>query len=84
MKAEKAPFPFLISAVFCSVFGHRFRVSKKITNHISEYQCEHCGEEITDTANGILAKLTPKFRETNDFLAKFHQRRSKRLYSEAS
>lgn len=84
MKTEKAPFPFFISAVFCSVFGHKFLVSKKITNHIKEYQCEHCGEERTDTANGLLEKLTPKFRETNAFLAKFHERRTRRIYSEAS
>jgi len=30
---------------------------------------------MTDTANGFLAQLTPKFKETNDYLANFYKRR---------
>lgn len=84
MKAKKSLFSVLIAKVFCPLFGHKFRVSNTITNHIKEYQCEHCGEEVTDTANGFLAKLTPKFRETNAFLAQFHRRRTRKIFSEAS
>lgn len=83
MNTEKAP-SFSFGTVLCSLFGHKFRVSKVITKHIKEYQCSCCGHEVTDTANGSLANLTPKFRETNSFLAKFHERRAKRLYSQAS
>ncbi|WP_424492554.1 hypothetical protein [Salinimicrobium sp. GXAS 041] len=86
MNSEKALHSFSITRIFCSVFGHKYRVSNVITNHIKEYKCRHCGEELTDTANGILAKLTPKFKETNAFLAQVHERRirRKRTFSEAS
>lgn len=84
MKTRKSPFSFFVAKTFCTVFGHRFTVSKKITNHVKEYCCSRCGEEITDTANGNLAKLTTKFRETNAFLAEFHQRRKRKIYSKAS
>lgn len=62
----------------CAIFDHRFTVSQKITDHIKEYKCTRCGEEVTDTAQGFIAKLTPKFRETNAFIAQIHQRRCSR------
>jgi len=82
MKTGKAPFLFSVARLYCSVFSHRFHVSNFITEHIKEYQCHRCGEEITDTANGSLAKLTTQVKETNAYLAQFHQRRS-RKFSEA-
>lgn len=69
---------FSPGALICAVFDHKFEVSQKITDHIKEYKCTRCGEEMTDTAQGFIAKLTPKFRETNAFLAKIHQRRCSR------
>lgn len=84
MKAKKPPFSFSIAKIFCSLFGHKYRVSNAITNHIKEYKCESCGMEVTDTADGFLAKLTPKFKETNAFLARFHKKRTRRILSEAS
>ena len=69
----------------CALVDHRLYVSRDITNHIREYRCSRCGEEMTDTAQGFLARLTPKFRETNAFLAKIHQRRCERtVFSNAS
>lgn len=85
MKDKLSPFLLSITGICCKLFGHQFRVSKNVTNYIKEYQCCRCGEEVTDTANGLLARLTPKFRETNEFLAQIHERRrKKRFYSEAS
>jgi hypothetical protein len=62
-------------------------VSKNVTDHIHEYQCAKCRVEMTDTANGLLARLTPKFKETNKFLANFYKRRRKnkrRQFAKAS
>lgn len=73
-----------LSKVYCQLFGHKFKVSKNVTNHIHEYTCAKCGVEMTDTANGFLARLTPKFKETNDYLAKFHKKRTQRIYTNAS
>lgn len=75
---SKNPQLFSFSEVFCSIFGHQLKVSKNVTNHIHEYQCAKCGVEMTDTANGFLEKLTPKFKETNTYLASFYKRRRRR------
>ena len=71
--------PTLVSfaRVYCRVFGHKLKVSKSITNHVHEYQCKKCGMEMTDTADGLLARLTPKFKETNAYLAKIHRKRER-------
>lgn len=65
--------------VLCKIFGHKLLVSKNVTDHVHEYQCARCGMEMTDTANGLLARLTPKFKETNNYLEKIHQRRKQRF-----
>lgn len=75
---NKTPLLFSPKAWICAIFDHRFTVSQNITDHIKEYKCTRCGEEMTDTAQGFLAKLTPKFRETNAYIAKIHQRRCAR------
>lgn len=75
---------FKFAKVFCHFFGHKLKVSKNVTHHIHEYKCAKCGVEMTDTANGFLAILTPKFKETNDYLAKFHKKRTRRIYTNAS
>ncbi len=81
---ESTPKSFSVAKVFCNLFGHKLQVSKNVTNHIHEYKCAKCGMEMTDTANGFLERLTPKFKETNDYLAKVHQRRRLRRFAHAS
>lgn len=80
---NKIPRLFSPNAWICAVFSHNFTVSQRITDHIKEYKCTRCGQEMTDTAHGFIAKLTPKFRETNAYIAKIHKRRrSKKLFAE--
>ncbi|APG60932.1 hypothetical protein [Christiangramia salexigens] len=83
MKIEN-PTSFSFAMLRCKLFGHYFKVSKDVTDHLHEYKCEHCGLEMTDTANGFWARLTPKFKETNEFIAKIHQRRKRRLLNKVS
>jgi hypothetical protein len=75
---------FKYAKVYCRFFGHKLKVSKNVTKHIHEYQCAKCGVEMTDTANGLLARLTPKFKETNKYLAIFYKKRTQRFYTKAS
>ncbi len=80
MKTKK-PYLFSPGALICAILDHRFEVSRNITDHIKEYRCTCCGQEMTDTAQGFMAKLTPKFKETNAFLQNYYQRRcSRKLY----
>tara|TARA_R100000935_G_scaffold50989_1_gene77228 strand:- start:422 stop:682 length:261 start_codon:yes stop_codon:yes gene_type:complete len=84
LKSSKS---FSFVKAYCSLFGHKLKVSKNVTDHIHEYQCAKCGVEMTDTANGFLAQLTPKFKETNKYLANFYTRRSRsrqRQFAKAS
>ncbi|WP_417906525.1 hypothetical protein [Christiangramia aquimixticola] len=81
---EDYQIPFSFAQIRCKFFGHLFKISKNVTDHLHEYKCEHCGLEMTDTANGILARLTPKYRETNDYISQIHKRRKRRLLKNAS
>ncbi len=83
MKKSNPTF-FSLGKVYCSIFGHKLKVSKNITNHVHEYKCAKCGMEMTDTADGLLARLTPKFKETNAYLAKIHQKRKRIFLAKAS
>ena len=53
---------FFIPKLYCSVIGHQYRVTKKVTNYVKEYQCTCCGKEVTNNANGMLVPLTPKLK----------------------
>ncbi|MCL8008281.1 hypothetical protein M8845_12690 [Gelidibacter japonicus] len=67
-----------MKTVYCSIFGHNYVVSKKITFHVNEYKCTHCHLEMTTNSNGELTPLTPKFREINSVLERIHKRRKSR------
>ena len=69
-----------MKSIYCSVFGHQYMVSKKVTLHVSEYKCIKCRNEMTTDGKGELTPLTPKYKEINSVLARIHQkRRSKNL-----
>ncbi len=61
--------------VFCNIFGHRYSVSKKVTQHIKEYECIHCGREVTTDVNGNLSALTPELQEINRTLENLFKKR---------
>ena len=46
--------------VYCMVFGHSYKISKHVTDHIKEYKCERCSESFTTSLEGDIIKLTPK------------------------
>lgn len=78
MQKPLKPSPF-IPKMYCSLFGHDYRVSKKVTYHVKEYTCSHCKKQMTTNSNGYLIELTPKFREINAILECIHQKRMSRL-----
>ncbi len=59
----------------CSIFGHHYAVSKKVTSHIKEYKCIHCGREVTTDVSGNLSVLTPELQEINNTLENIYQKR---------
>jgi len=78
MKSHSSNRPFSFSGFVCSTFGHHYKVSRRVTNHISEYTCAHCGKEVTDTMTGDVESLTVKNKEVNAILASFFEKRSAR------
>ncbi len=75
MKESNKTYGLRMGKFFCSVFGHRYAVSKRITSHIKEYQCLHCGEQATTDATGNLSKLTPKLKDINETLSMLYQKK---------
>jgi DNA-directed RNA polymerase subunit RPC12/RpoP len=61
--------------VFCNIFGHHYSVSKKVTQHIKEYKCIHCGKQVTTDVSGNLAILTPELEDINNTLESIYQKR---------
>ncbi|WP_246454686.1 hypothetical protein [Hyunsoonleella aquatilis] len=69
--------------MYCSIFGHDYQVTKKVTYHVKEYTCSHCKKQMTTNSNGNLVELTPKFKEINAILERIHHSRTKRLKRKA-
>ncbi len=65
--------------LYCSLFGHQYQVSKKVTLHVKEYTCKCCKKQLTTNSNGNLIELTPKFKEINTILEDIYKRRRLRL-----
>ncbi|UWX55068.1 hypothetical protein NYZ99_20705 [Maribacter litopenaei] len=61
--------------LFCSIFGHHYAVSKKVTSHIKEYKCVHCSKEVTTDVSGNLSILTPELQDINRTLERIYQNR---------
>ena len=75
-KIKPSSVPFKL---YCSLFGHQYEVSKKVTLHVKEYTCKCCKRQLTTNGNGNLTELTPKFQEINTILEDIYTRRKHRL-----
>ena len=64
--------------LYCSFFGHDYKISKEVTYHVKDYTCKHCNEQVTTNGNGKLTLLTPKYKEINAVLERIHYKRLKR------
>ncbi|MDN3722893.1 hypothetical protein QRD02_00740 [Aequorivita sp. SDUM287046] len=60
-----------ILSLICTAFGHDYIVTRKITDHISEYKCACCGKEVSNSYSGKFELLTRKQREINECLSLF-------------
>ncbi|MFY7741249.1 MAG: hypothetical protein ACOVQR_01255 [Flavobacterium sp.] len=68
MKTYTSPQTALGLSVICNLIGHKFRITKKITNHFHEYQCRCCGKQMTEDIYGRLIELTAERKEINSTL----------------
>lgn len=63
--------------IHCKVFGHNYKVSRHVTQHVKEYTCVYCKKQLTTNSKGNLVELTPKFKEINDVLERIHQNKNR-------
>jgi hypothetical protein len=68
-----------IPRIYCSFFGHKYQVSRKVTYHVNEYNCKRCKKEVTTNSNGELTELTPLFKEINSILEQMYTTKTDRL-----
>ncbi len=66
---------YFMKKIFCQIFGHHYSVSKKVTQHIKEYKCVHCGKEVTTDVSGNLSALTPELQDINHTLEIIYRKR---------
>ena len=78
MKATTPISAFSIGRIYCSIFGHDFHLSQKVTGHIKEYKCSHCNQEATTNVRGRLELMTPKLKEINALLTKVYAKKMAR------
>ena len=67
-----------MNKIHCKIFGHDFRVTRRVTNHVNEYKCENCKKQYTTSVNGNLTELTSKFKEINNVLERMYKKRAKK------
>lgn len=76
---KKATKTNIVKKLNCTVFGHHYEVSKKVTKHVKEYTCTCCKKELTTNGNGYLTELTPTYREINSVLERIYTNKMMRL-----
>jgi len=64
-----------VKNLYCSLFGHEYKVAKKVTYHVKEYKCKNCNAQTTINGKGEMIPLTPKYKEINSVLERIHNRR---------
>tara|TARA_R110000868_G_scaffold149571_2_gene372070 strand:+ start:321 stop:575 length:255 start_codon:yes stop_codon:yes gene_type:complete len=68
----------------CSIFGHHYSISRKVTSHIKEYKCIHCEKQVTTDANGRLSSLTPEMQDINATLENLYQKRHRSSHQQVA
>jgi len=75
--SSKRSIPIL--RIGCTLLGHNYLITRKITDHINEYQCSNCGHEVSDSYSGKLEELTVKLKKVNSNVAAFFQKKTRKI-----
>ena len=61
-----------VLAVVCFIFGHRYKVTKRITKSISELQCKRCKKEFgINTSCESLLPLDKELKELHNSFSNY-------------
>ena len=84
MKTQSPKQLVSISGIVCTAFGHDYNITRKVTDHINEYECSNCGREVTDNLNGHLEVLTFKIKKVNTIVSAFCEKRFNRTSAQSA
>ena len=59
----------------CKIFGHKYRITKRYSSNIKEFECARCKKQFTLDGYGHFTPLTPKLRRINEVYENFYTRR---------
>ena len=65
--------------LYCEIFGHNYKLTKRVTKHVKVYTCSCCKKQLTTDSNGRLTEMTPKFQDINSTLERIYNNRMMRL-----
>ncbi|MFE3870338.1 hypothetical protein ACFX5F_03795 [Flavobacterium sp. ZS1P70] len=65
----------LTKEILCLLLGHKFIITRIVTDHFKEYKCTVCHIELTNDENGHKTFLTPELKEINETLIGFHNKK---------
>jgi len=68
-------------SLICAIFGHQYRVSREITDHVKEYSCTYCDRQLTTDADGAISELTEEKQRINEKLREVYGSRRHRRKS---
>ena len=60
-----------MNKVLCTIFGHHYELLKSF-RHIKEYDCIHCGKQITSFDGRKIYPLTPEIKKINQAVEAFY------------
>ena len=75
MPLPKIKLAVLKEKFWCTLFGHQYVTTRNVTNHFKEYKCSKCHLELTNDAKGHKILLTKKYKDINETLVLFYQKR---------
>ncbi|KQS47480.1 MULTISPECIES: hypothetical protein [Flavobacterium] len=65
----------LFEKAFCRFFGHKFKTTRKITDHFKEFECKVCHRCATNDILGNKIHLSEEMKDINKALNQLYERR---------
>lgn len=65
----------LFDKAICHFFGHKFKTTRKVTNHFKEFECKVCHLCATNDVKGNKIFLSEELKDINEALNHLYQRR---------
>lgn len=75
MNLQNSRHNLLFEKAFCRFFGHKFKTTRKITDHFKEFECKVCHCHATNDVMGNKIHLSDEMKDINKALNQLYQKR---------